>query len=127
MAVKITAAQRDALFDRILDRLSGLGDIVLASESQDFETADRLAREYAEELLLVCDGLGWGGGSHGEFFELKSPPELLLRVFARLGTATVSEREAQATSWEESRVLEERNRLVDEACKSVLRELDRAS
>jgi hypothetical protein len=127
MAATITAEQRDALYDRVLDRLSGIGDILLAANSKDFATADRLGREYSDELTLVCDGLGWGGNSESEVIELKTPPELLRRVFGRLRDATASEREAQARSWDESRTLEERNRLVDQACTSVLQTLERAS
>ncbi|HTR75367.1 MAG TPA: hypothetical protein VMH33_08950 [Solirubrobacterales bacterium] len=123
----ITAEQRDALYDRVLDRLSGIGDILLAADSEDFATADRLGREYADELALVCDGLGWGPGSRSDVIELNNSPELLLRVFARLRGAAVSERETQARSWDESRILEERNRLVDQACTDVLRALGRAS
>lgn len=37
-----------------------------------------------------------------------------------------AERKAQATGWAESRNLEERNRLVSEACATVLRELNEA-
>jgi hypothetical protein len=128
MAVTITAAQRDALYDRVLDRLSGIGDILLAAGSEDFPTADRLGREYSDELMLVCDGLGWGARSRSDVVELgDTSPELLLRVFARLRGAAASEREAQARSWDESRTLEERNRLVDQACTTVLRALERAT
>jgi hypothetical protein len=128
MAVTITAAQRDALYDRILDRLSGIGDVLLAVSSDDFPTADRLGREYSDELMLVCDGLGWGARSGSAVIELSNArPELLLRVFARLRDDAASEREAQARSWDESRTLEERNRLVDEACTSVLGALEGAS
>ena len=127
MAVTITAEQRNALYDRVLDRLSGIDDILLAAGAEDFATADRLAREYADELMLICDGLGWGSSSESDVVELSTPPELLRRVFARLRDAAASEREAQARSWDESRSLEERNRLVDEACTSVLQTLDPTS
>jgi hypothetical protein len=126
MAVTITAEQRDALYDRILDRLSGIGDVWLAANSKDFAAADRLGREYSDELRLVLDDLGWGDGSGSDSLELESPPDVLRRVFARLRDTTATEREAQATSWAESRKLEERNRLVGEACTNVLRELERA-
>lgn len=123
MAVTITADQRDALYDRILDRLSGIGDVWLAADSEDFATADRLGREYSDELRLVLDDLGWGDGPEGGSIELESSPQVLRRVFARLRDTSASERAAQATSWAESRKLDERNRLVSEACAHVLREL----
>jgi hypothetical protein len=126
VGVTITAEQRDALYDRILDRLSGIGDVWLAANSQDFATAERLGREYSDELRLVHDDLGWGDGPDSGAVELESSPDVLRRVFARLRDTTATERKAQATGWAESRNLEERNRLVSEACASVLRELKEA-
>jgi hypothetical protein len=127
MTVTITAEQRNALYDRVLDRLSGIGDIQLAASAEDFSTADRLSREYVDELTLICDGLGWGATSESDVIELNTSPELLLRVFGRLRDAAASEREAQTRGWDESRTLEERNRLVGQACTSVLQTLERAS
>lgn len=123
MGVTITAEQRDALYDRILDRLSGIGDVWLVASSQDFATADRLGREYSDELRLVVDDLGWGDRPDSGGVELKSSPDVLRRVFARLRDTTATERKPQATGWAESRNLEERNRLVSEACANVLRDL----
>lgn len=59
--MKITAEQRDALYDEILERLGGIDDIRMAASKGMFEMADRLAREYSDELRLVMDDLGWGG------------------------------------------------------------------
>lgn len=53
----ITAAQRDALYDQILDRLSGIGDIWMAASNEQFETADRLGREYRDESRPLLDDL----------------------------------------------------------------------
>ena len=46
-----TPEQRDALYDQILDRLSGIGDIEVAIRSQNYEAAERLDR-----LTDVIDG-----------------------------------------------------------------------
>jgi hypothetical protein len=127
MAVTITVEQRDALYDRILSRLSGIDDIWLAASSADYDTADRLGREYSDELRLVLDDLGWGDSPAVKELELKTDPVVLRRVFSRLRDSSVSEREAQATSWAESRVLEDRNRLVGEACATVLEALGEAA
>ena len=127
MAVTITAQQRDALYDRILDRLSGIGDVWLAADSKDFATAGRLGREYSDELRLVLDDLGWGDGPEGAEVQLTTDPDVLRRVFSRLQDSTTGERVAQATSWAESRALEDRNRLVGEACATVLGALDVAA
>jgi hypothetical protein len=127
MTVTITAEQRDALYDRFLDRLSGIEDVWLAASSADYDTADRLGREYSDELRLVLDDLGWGDRHDGEDIELTTDSDVLRRVFGRLRDSTAGERAAQATSWAEGRVLERRNRLVGEACATVLEALDDAS
>jgi hypothetical protein len=125
MPVVITAEQRDALYDQILDRLGGIGDVWLAAKSEDYDSAERLGREYSDELRLILDDLGWGDGPEGSLIELTSDPRVLQRVFSRLRDVTESERIARAASWAESRELEERNRLVGEACLVVLEALDR--
>lgn len=126
LTVSITAEQRDALYDRILDRLSGIGDVWLAASTKNYETADRLGREYCDELRLVLDDLGWGDRPEGSAIELATESDVLRRVFARLRESTATERAARATSWTESHVLEERNRLVGEACDCVLDTLGEA-
>jgi hypothetical protein len=55
----ITAAQRDAIYRQILDHLSKAGDLSLLAERNDLDAARRFAREVADELQLVLDGLGW--------------------------------------------------------------------
>lgn len=120
----ITGAQRDALYDWVYDRLSGIDDIWLAASNGRYETADRLGREYSDELRLVLDDLGWGDGPGGPTIELTTPPDVLRRVFGRLaGSGT-----AKPASGEEgpidSRELDERDRLVGEACETVLAALD---
>jgi hypothetical protein len=124
MAITITGEQRDALYDRILNRLSGIDDVWLAASRADYDTADRLGREYSDELRLVLDDLGWGDGPEGREIELTTDPVVLRRVFSRLRDSTAGECRAQATGWAESRVLEDRNRLVGEACETVLEALD---
>lgn len=120
MTVSISHAQRDAVYDRILDRLSGIEDIWLAASTGRYETADRLGREYSDELRLVLDDLGWGEGPEAETIELTTEPGVLRRVFGRLREVAADERVHRQAGWIESREHEERNRLVGEACRSVL-------
>jgi hypothetical protein len=120
VTVTITHAQRDALYDRILDRLSGIEDIWLAASTGEYETADRLGREYTDELRLVLDDLGWGAGPRVETLELATAPDVLRRVFGRLRETVADERAHRQAGWIEDRQLEERNRLLGEACQSVL-------
>ncbi|MCW2988815.1 MAG: hypothetical protein JWM24_1753 [Solirubrobacterales bacterium] len=53
MSLTITAQQRDALYDRILDRLSGIGDVWLAARAENFDAAVSLdASQQAERAEL---------------------------------------------------------------------------
>jgi hypothetical protein len=81
----ITAAQRDALYDQILDRLSGIGDIEVAIQARDYEHAERIGREYSDDLRLLLDDLGIGEGDGGSV-ELNTPPEVLRRVLPGCAT-----------------------------------------
>ena len=46
MVLKISAAQRDALYDEVLDRLGGIGDIAVAIDAESYEIAERLGRSF---------------------------------------------------------------------------------
>lgn len=124
-SLTIEAAQRDALYDQLLDRLSGIGDIEAAIESEKYEEAERIGREYSDDLRLLLDDLGIGDGS-GEPVELTTPPEVLRRVLPRLRHLAVNHTAGLEPELLELRELSERNRLVSEACESVLIQLDGA-
>lgn len=119
MTLRITAAQRDALYDQILDRLSGIGDIELAIKAEKYEDAERLGREYCDDLRLLLDDLGLGEGS-GEPVVLATPPEVLRRTLPRLRELADRHAASQEPEWVEVNELRERNRLVSEACGTLL-------
>jgi hypothetical protein len=125
MTPTITAQERDALCDQILDRLSGIGDIELTIQAENYVAAERLGREYSDDLRLLLDDLGLGDGN-GEPIKLTSPPEVLRRVLPRLRDLAVSHSASQEEEWAEVREIQERNRLVTEACRSVLADLEGA-
>ena len=83
MSLTITAPQRGALYDQILDRLSGIGDIEVAIQAENYDDAERIGREYSDDLRLLLDDLGIGDGD-GEPVELTTDPEVLRRVLPRL-------------------------------------------
>jgi hypothetical protein len=118
----ISAAQRDALYDQILDRLGGIGDIELKIESKDYSAAKRLGREYSNYLLLLLDDLGIGDGT-GESVELTSPPDVLCQALSRLRELAIAHNVSQQREWAAAQELKNRNRLVSEACTSVLADL----
>jgi hypothetical protein len=123
MNPRMSAAQRDALYDQILERLSGIGDVWIAVSSEDFEAAGRLGREYSDDLRLVLDDLGWGEGPEGAV-ELETPPDVLRRVFSRLRDTATDLRAGTEQERAELRELDERHQLVLEACCQVLDDLD---
>jgi hypothetical protein len=125
MTPTISSEQRDALYDQILDRLSGIGDIELAIRSEDFDNAERLGREYCDDLRLLLDDLGLGDGT-GEPVELTAPPEVLRRVLPRLRQLADDHTSGLEPEWTEIGELKGRNRLVSEACVAVLASLDGA-
>jgi hypothetical protein len=120
VALTITGAQRDAIYDRVYVRLSGIDDVWIAAEKGEYEMADRLAREYSDELRLLLDDLGWGERPDEGAIELTAPVDVLRRVFCRLRAGARSERVHNIGFWAESRQEEEYNRLVSEACEAVL-------
>jgi hypothetical protein len=124
MTIRISAAHRDALYDQILDRLSGIDDIWIAVKKEDFAAADNLAEMYCDDLALIRTDLGWGKGL-GRSIELRSSVDRLTRVFTRLHEAANGQRESQEGEWAEAREMEERTHLVDEVCVEVLTQLSR--
>jgi hypothetical protein len=123
MSVTITAAQRDALYDQILDRLSGIGDIELAIEAENYDDAERIGRDYCDDLRLLLDDLGIGDGD-GKPVALVTPPDVLRRILPRLRERAERHSASLEPEWDEARSVKERNRLVSEACEAVLADLD---
>lgn len=126
MALTVTGDQRDALRDQILDRLSGIGDIELAVKRKDFNTAERLGREYCDDLRLLLEDLGFGKGD-GKPIELTTPPDVLHRLLPRLRDRAIGHTASQERQRVENEALERRNCLVVGACQSLLTGLDERS
>lgn len=57
MSLTITAEQRDALYEHIYIRLSGIEAVWFAVSAGDYEKAESLGREFSDALLLVLDDL----------------------------------------------------------------------
>lgn len=123
MGHAITAAQRDALYDQILDRLSGIGDIEVAIQAENYDDAERIGREYSDDLRLLLDDLGIGDGN-GDPVELTAPPEVLRRVLPRLRQLAVNHSDSLEPEWTEVHQVRERSLLVSEVCDAVMAALD---
>ena len=83
MPLTIDRAQRDVIYELVLDRLSGLHDLWKALEHGDVSTATRLRFEFAQDLRLL-DDLGWNATIEADTVELTMPPGELAEALARL-------------------------------------------
>jgi hypothetical protein len=120
MAITISAAHRDLLYDRILVHLSGIDGVWLAAREKNYEAADRLGREYCDELRLLMDDLGWGERSGADALELTSPPDVVRRVMQRLKEMSEVDDAQEQKERVALREAAEENRQVREACDEVL-------
>lgn len=78
----ITGEQRDAIYDLLVGRLTFLPDLLTAVEQGNFETANRLVREFTEDFRLLAD-LGWGPDQRSEV-PLTIPAANLIAILERL-------------------------------------------
>jgi hypothetical protein len=108
MSVTISGEQRDALYDHILLKLSAFGDLQLALDRGDIETATRLGRRFSDGLRLIQDELGWGVGSSASYELRTIPPAELARILAGIRDDAADEYEAERAEQEEFRANGER-------------------
>lgn len=127
MNLTVTAEQRDALYDQILDRLTGIGDIEIAVQTGNFETAERLCQEFSDDLQLLVNDLGFGEIGTSEPIALTSAPEVLRRALPRLRNLAAGHSASQEPEFAELRLIRDRSRLIGEACAGILDELGDAS
>jgi hypothetical protein len=123
----ITPAQRDAVYQQILDRLSLAGNLSWLVEQNDLGAARRLAREVTDDLRLVLEALGWGETSGDEAVELRLPAEQLRRTFARLRETAIEQCEASSQGAAQASTLHQRALIVIETCDQVLAVADTSS
>lgn len=122
MSVRITAAERDALYEQISVRLSGIDEVWMAVEAGDYARADRVGREFSDDLRLLLDDLGWGAGS-GQPLELITPPDVLRRVCMRMQDRAEAQRGMEEEERARGKQREEQTQRVLETCRRVLGEL----
>ncbi len=126
MTPTITAEQRNLLYDEIVERLSGIDDVRLAVEKEDYEAAQRLGIAFSDALRLVTEDLGWGEKAPAEAIDLNTPPDVLRRALTRIRDAVLGLDASEAPQRLELRENQVRNELVLDACRQVLAALDAA-
>ena len=120
----INAEQRDAIYDLLLGRLTFLPDLLKAVEQEDFETANRLVREFTEDFRLLAD-LGWGPDQRSEF-PLTIPAANLTAILERLRAEAqggLSESAEERESREAEEASRRRWRIVVDTASELLAEL----
>jgi hypothetical protein len=123
VSITITPEQRDALYDDVLTHLSGVGDLWLSIEREDYATANRLGREFVDDLTLILDDLGWGGES-SETVELSTRTDVLRRVLRQLRARAEQHARSEQEAIDELREEQSRAQLVVDTCDEVLAALE---
>jgi hypothetical protein len=123
MSRTISAEERDALYEQVSLHLSGIEAVWFAIKAKDYATADRIGREFSDDLLLVLDDLGWGEHS-AEGIALRTQPEVLRRVLERLRRVAAEQRKLAEEERAEAEREADRNDLVAAVCERVLAGLE---
>lgn len=100
-----------------------MGSATFGWRPENYEAAERLGREYSDDLQLVLNDFGWGDGPSGTV-ELTTPSNVLRRVFSRPCDTAARQIAGDEEERAEAQKLEEHNRLVAEVCRLVLASLD---
>jgi hypothetical protein len=124
----ISKNQRDGLYALVRNHLGGLGDVFVEMEQRkDFDAAERLGREFAEDFRLL-DDIGWQPNDGREAVALTMPLRELSKLLQRLqdeAERLLAESPAERRSREEDEATNRRFRLGLDACEGVLVDLDR--
>lgn len=94
----------------------------LAIEVEDLDTAERLARRFVGELLLIQNGLGWDM-EVCEPVHLSLPADELRPILEQLRDSAIDLYETQRPEQEAFRQPWERAALVRDACNDALARL----
>jgi hypothetical protein len=124
----ISKDQRDGLYALVRNHLGGLGDVFVEMEQRkDFNAAEHLGREFAEDFRLL-DDIGWQPNDGREAVALTMPLGELLELLQRLqdeAERLLTESPAERRSREEDQETNRRFRLGLDVCEGVLADLDR--
>jgi hypothetical protein len=120
----ITRAQRDAIYEMVVNHLTGIGDLWISVQGGDFATAKRLGRAFAEDLRLLED-LGWSETTDRETVALTVPPDELTRTLARLHKDAAGSLGSYVSRPKDDEELAQRDRAASEALGEILSQLAR--
>jgi len=125
--ITIDRDHRDGLYEVIRNHLVVIEEFWVAMErTRDFETAEQLGLELAEDFRLLQD-IGWGEEGERESFELTMPPGELGKALERLRAEAVEilvESGDEAQTSREDADTSRRFQLGHETCEKALADLD---
>jgi hypothetical protein len=120
----ITRAQRDAIYEMVINHLTGIGDVRLSVQGGDFATAKRLGRDFAQDLRLLED-LGWAETIDRETVALTVPADELTRTLARLHKDAAGSLATYVLRPKDDEELAQRDLAASEALGEILSQLAR--
>jgi hypothetical protein len=83
MPLTISRTQRDAIYELLMNHLTGIGDVWIEIQNRNHANARRLGGAFAEDLRLL-DDLGWSETIDSARVTLTLPPAELVRTIGRL-------------------------------------------
>jgi dihydrodipicolinate synthase/N-acetylneuraminate lyase len=122
MSLTITREQRDAIYEAVMNHLSGIADVWMAVEQRDFANAKRLGALFAEDLRLLED-LGWSDRIDHEAVELTLPSDELTRTLTRLHADAAAAVGEYLSRPKEDEALAQRDHVASQALGELLSEL----
>jgi hypothetical protein len=125
MPVAITRAQRDAIYETVMNHLSGIGDVWTEIENRDFTTAKRLGRAFAEDLRRL-EQLGWAQEIDTDTVTLEMPRRELVRAVARLHSDAAASLDSHVSRPKDDEALARRDLAATSALGGLLHQLANA-
>jgi hypothetical protein len=122
----IDRERRDALYELVLDHLSGIGDFWIAVEEKDFAKAERLGIEFGEDFRLLED-IGWEPEHGSAPIDLTIPPHDQIELLRRLHGEAESVLEGSACARlleKEEESAKQRYERAKTTCEQLIEQLD---
>jgi hypothetical protein len=119
--VAISGRARNALFEEIVARLHSISDLEMALERHNHEVLEKLGRNFADDLTLISEDLGWEPVDPEATIVLRSSPDVLRRAFARWRDVVLGLDSVEASERAALRERGETTQVVVSACDDVLK------
>ena len=119
MAVTINREQRDAIYEEVLTDLSGVGDIWIAIDGEDYDKAQEYRRRFEQDMRLL-DDLGWDRDEDRQEFTLSMSAANLADAIRHLNRNASAELRLHVIEPFERREVVERSVVASAAYSDVL-------